>query len=66
MNDYTWPSVYFAYFFFFLCLGLALFFFFRSMKDGYWDKKSEDIRYQVFEESGPRQPGQQELTNGNR
>ena len=50
MNDYTWPSVYFAYFFFAICLVLALFFFFRSLKDGYWSKESEDIRYHVFEE----------------
>ena len=47
MTDYTWPSVYFAY----------LFFFIRSWKDGYWSKQSEDIKYQVFEDSprsGPR------------
>ncbi|SPE36406.1 hypothetical protein SBA6_570010 [Candidatus Sulfopaludibacter sp. SbA6] len=50
MNDYTWPSVYFAYFFFAICLVLALFFFFRSRKDGYWSKESEDIRYHVFED----------------
>ena len=50
MNDYTWPSVYFAYFFFTLSLGLALFFFARSWKDGYWSKEGDDIKYQVFEE----------------
>ena len=50
MNDYTWPSVYFAYFFFVICLALALYFFVRSLKDGYWSKESEEIRYQVFEE----------------
>ena len=49
MRDYTWPSVYFAYLFFTLSLALALFFFVRSWKDGYWSKESEDIKFQVFE-----------------
>ena len=49
MRDYTWPSVYFAYLFFALSLALALFFFVRSWKDGYWSKESEDIKFQVFE-----------------
>ena len=48
MNDYTWPSVFFSYFFFALSLALGLFFFFRSWKDGYWGKNSEDVKYQVF------------------
>ncbi len=48
MNDYTWPSVYFAYFFFALCFLLAVFFFVRSLKDGYWSKQGEDVKYQVF------------------
>ena len=50
MNDYTWPSVYFAYLFFFLSLGVAVFFFVRSLKDGYWTRESEEIKLQVFEE----------------
>jgi len=50
MNDYTWPSVYFAYFFFAICFALAVYFFLRSRKDGYWNKESEQIKYQVFEE----------------
>ena len=48
MTDYTWPSVYFAYFFFALCFVLALFFFIRSWKDGYWSKQGEEVKYQVF------------------
>ena len=63
MNDYTWPSVYFAYFFFTICLVLALFFFFRSRKDGYWSKESEAIRYHVFEDE---RTDQQEVTHGDR
>ena len=50
MTDYTWPSVYFCYFFFALCLGVAIFFFFRSIRDGYWNRESEQIKYVVFEE----------------
>lgn len=52
MNDYTWPSVYFAYFFFTICLALALFFFARSFKSGYWQKSGEDVKYRVFDEEG--------------
>ena len=53
MNDYTWPSVYFAYFFFTICLALALFFFVAvAARDGYWSKDGEDIKYQVFDEEG--------------
>jgi len=48
MSDYTWPSVYFAYFFFAICFVLALFFFIRSWKDGYWNKQGEEVKYQVF------------------
>ncbi|HTS27611.1 MAG TPA: hypothetical protein VMH81_17165 [Bryobacteraceae bacterium] len=50
MNDYTWPSVYFAYLFFALCFFLAVFFFIRSWKDGYWSRDGEDIKYQLFDE----------------
>jgi len=49
MTDYTWPSIYFAYLFFALSALLALYFFVRSWKDGYWDKESEAIKFQVFE-----------------
>ena len=50
MNDYTWPSVYFAYLFFAICFALAVFFFIRSWKDGYWSKQGEAIKYQIFDE----------------
>ena len=38
MTDYTYPSVFFAYFFFAICSGAAVYFFVRSWKDGYWGK----------------------------
>ena len=51
MRDYTWPSIYFAYLFFALSALLALYFFVRSWKDGYWNKESEAIKYSVFEDN---------------
>jgi hypothetical protein len=50
MNDYTWPSIYFSYFFFALCLALALFFFIRSFRDGYWGERAEEAKWRVFED----------------
>ena len=50
MTDHTWPSVYFAYLFFALMLALALFFFFKSWRDGYWGKNAEDVKYQMFKD----------------
>jgi hypothetical protein len=49
--DYTWPSVYFAYLFFAICLGVAVFFCARSLKDGYWRKDSEEIKYRMFDDA---------------
>lgn len=50
MNDYTYPSVYLAYLFFLIVSCGALFFFFRTIKDGYWGKESEEAKYQMLEE----------------
>ncbi|HTS60700.1 MAG TPA: hypothetical protein VMH28_01680 [Candidatus Acidoferrales bacterium] len=50
MTDYTYPSVYFAYFFFAISAGVCLFFLVRSWKDGYWGDKGEEVKYQVFDE----------------
>ena len=58
MNDYTWPSVYFAYFFFTISLGVAVYFFVRSWKDGYWGKGAEDVKYTIFD--SPPRPGDAE------
>ncbi len=48
--DYTYPSVYFAYFFFFIVAMLALYFFLRSYRDGYWGENSEDVKYRMLED----------------
>jgi hypothetical protein len=52
--DYTWPSVYFAYLFFFLMFGLAVFFCIKSAKDGYWGKDGEDIKYTMLDDDDTR------------
>ena len=46
--DYTYPSVFFSYFLFFLFMFGALYFFIRSFRDGYWGASSEEVKYQVF------------------
>jgi hypothetical protein len=50
VHDYTYPSVYFAYLFFALMFALAVYFFFRSKRDGYWGEKGEDAKFQMFED----------------
>jgi hypothetical protein len=57
MTDYTWPSVYFAYLFFAISLGVGVYFFLRSWKDGYWGKDGEDIKYTVFDDAGTSPDG---------
>lgn len=49
-QDYVYPSIYFAYFYFFILLVGAIFFFLRSFKDGYWDERSESAKYQMLNE----------------
>jgi len=46
--DYTYPSVFFAYIFFALMFLLAVYFFVKSWKDGYWGEEAEEIKKQVF------------------
>jgi len=50
MNDYTYPSIYFAYLFFGLMFGLAVFFFVKTFRQGYWGKDSEDAKFRMFED----------------
>lgn len=48
--DYTYPSVYFAYFFFLIVALGALFFFFRTRKHGYWGKDGEEVKYRMLKD----------------
>lgn len=50
MHDYTWPSVYLAYLFFALAFALAVFFFARTVKDGYWGKDGEEIKERMLKD----------------
>ena len=49
-SDYVYPSIYFAYFFFAVMAGLALYFFVRSLRDGYWGPAGEDVKYRMMED----------------
>lgn len=50
MHDYVYPSIFFAYFIFFLFVVGALFFLLRSRNDGYWGRESEDPKYRMLED----------------
>ena len=52
MQDYVYPSIFLSYFLFFLFLAGGLFFFFRSLRDGYWGSHSEDPKYQMLNDEG--------------
>ena len=47
-GDYVYPSIFLSYLLFFLFLGGGIFFFVRSLRDGYWGKDSEDVKYIVL------------------
>jgi hypothetical protein len=47
-GDYVYPSIFLSYLLFFLFLAGGIFFFVRSLRDGYWGKHSEDIKYIVL------------------
>ena len=48
MHDYVYPSIFLAYFMFFLFVAGAIFFLVRSRHDGYWGKDSEDPKYRML------------------
>jgi hypothetical protein len=50
MKDYVYPSIYFAYFYFFLLLGGAIYFCLRTIKHGYWGRNSEVAKYRMLED----------------
>ncbi len=50
MNDYSYPSVFFANLLFLLLAGGAVFFFVRSFKDGYWGRDSEEPKYRMLDD----------------
>ncbi len=48
--DYTYPSVYFSYFFFFLMTGLTLYFLVRSIRSGDFSRDSEEAKYRMLQD----------------
>ena len=50
MTDYTYPSVFFSYFLFIVLAGGALYFFIRSLKDGYLGRNSEEPKYRMLKD----------------
>jgi hypothetical protein len=59
MSDYTYPSVFLAYFLFLLLGGGAVFFFVRSLRHGYWGRGSEEPKYRMLsDEEVDRDHGQ--------
>ena len=48
--DYTWPSIYLANLMFFIIFAGSAYFLFRSRKDGYWGKSSEEPKYRMLED----------------
>jgi len=56
MHDYTYPSVYFSYFLFLLLAGGALYFFVRSLKDGYLGPNSEEPKYRMLRDDIEEEP----------
>jgi hypothetical protein len=54
--DYMYPSIFLAYFLFFLLTALTLFWLIRSLKDGYWGRNSEDpVRRMMQDDEGETQ-----------
>ena len=48
MQDYTYPSIFLAYFLFALFVCGAIYFLVRSIKDGYWGEDSEEAKYRML------------------
>ena len=49
-DDFSWPSVYFAYLFFAILFGLAAYFLMKTRRDGYWNEHSEDAKFHMLKE----------------
>ena len=60
-GDYVYPSIYFAYFFFALMVGVALYFLARSWRDGYFGAQGEEIKYRMMDDDNPQRTP---LSNG--
>jgi len=50
MTDYTYQSVFFAYLLLVVLAACALYFFIRSIKDGYLGPRSEEPKFRMMED----------------
>lgn len=69
MSDYVYPSVYFSYFLFFLLTVGAIILCVRSLKDGYFGRDGEAVKYQMLkdeDDAEPRETDEQARRGGNR
>jgi hypothetical protein len=48
MHDYVYPSIFLAYFMFFLFVVGGVFFLVKSLRHGYWGDHSEDAKYRML------------------
>lgn len=48
MQDYSYPSIFLSYFLFLIFLVGGIYFFRRSLRDGYWGSHSEDVKYRML------------------
>ena len=62
MHDYVYPSIFFAYFLFFLCVIGAIFFLVRSRHDGYWGSESEEPKYRMLDDDVNNTEGNSEIS----
>jgi len=51
VSDYVYPSIYFSYFLFAVLAGLAIYFFVRTFKHGYWGRDSEAPKLRMLEDA---------------
>ena len=58
MGDYSYPGIFFSYLLFAIFLAGGLYFFTRSIRDGYWGDRSEDAKFRMLHDD--------EVTDGRR
>ena len=56
MHDYSYPSIFLAYFMFFIFLAGGIFFLFKSLPHGYWGEHGEDPKYRMLADEDGFQP----------
>jgi len=56
MHDYVYPSIFLSYLLFFLFLAGGIFFFVRSLRDGYWGSHSEDAKFRMLADDDVAEP----------